>query len=76
MGLIGCYDLMLYCDDPEHIGRWDYGKTPWEYNGRDEADCIRQARKVGWLINKKRSSREPGSVGGGYCLCPEHSGKR
>lgn len=69
MGLVGCYDLHLYCDDPDHghhhPSGWAY---PHELTGRTEAACIRQARALGWVVNKKREGRE----GNGHCLCPFH----
>ena len=69
MGLVGCYNIHLYCDHPDHIIK--YGE-PEEYNGNTENHCIKQARSWGWIVNKRKEGDEPGLY---YCVCPFHSGK-
>lgn len=75
MGLVGCYSMQLFCDHPECMDRWNYGAPAWENDPwvQTEGQSIRDARKDGWLITKKR---EGDGYGIGYCLCPKHSGKK
>ena len=74
MGEVSSYCMDLYCDHIDHID--EYHPSPHaEISGSSRGDCLREARKYGWLINEKRSTRE-GVHGMGYTLCPRHSGKK
>lgn len=73
MGEIGCYSLHLYCDHPEHQYR-GHREPVAEFTGSTRGRCVREARREGWVINRK--SEQKNREGSGYCLCPEHSGKR
>jgi hypothetical protein len=71
MGMVGGYELHLYCDvcaDDSRDGATS-GCVP--YAGETEADCFRQARLDGWIINRRGSTRE-GGCGIGHCVCPKH----
>ena len=70
MGLIGCYNIHLYCDHEDTVHDFN---EPDQFNGATENDCISQARKEGWLINKNKDGKHGGRY---YCLCPLHSGKK
>lgn len=63
--IVGCYTLHLYCEAEAHDGYMsDYGyhvKTSGKYktvthefSGRNERECLQQARKIGWRITKDR----------------------
>lgn len=73
MGEVGCYTLDLYCDHYDCMAQWDYGGRPQSYTGPSRSYCVRNARKDGWMITKKRRTE---NVGSWFCLCPLHSGKR
>jgi hypothetical protein len=66
MGLLGCYDGVMYCDEPtcsENFESFDF-----QTYGR----FIAEARRRGWLYSPQKESINQGC---GYCLCPKHSGK-
>jgi hypothetical protein len=55
MAVVGCYDLNLYCD----FGGGIYGENcpnkgftspQFECTGRNERECLRQAREFGWTF--------------------------
>jgi hypothetical protein len=71
MGEIGCYTMDLYCDHPEHDAYSRYNRVP-QYTGHTQGECLRAARREGWLINLRRA----GTEGSGYALCPPCSGKK
>lgn len=63
--IVGCYSMHLYCDtgndEPGMPG--DNGNpTPHDYRdegnaeftGRTEADCIRQAKALGWRFTRNK----------------------
>lgn len=61
--IVGCYTLDLYCDnDVSDHCRNVFSET---YVGETFAECIREARSKGWIINPKKNK----------ALCPECSGK-
>ncbi len=66
MGLVGCYDMHLYCDHPDHpkFSQMPHGHA----TGYTEADAIRAARRRGWIINKRGDGAVNGS---GRCVCPK-----
>lgn len=66
MGEVSCYSMDLYCDSPEHPV---HANVPDVYTGRSFSDCIRQARKDGWLFRKDVASRTNGC---GFAICPKH----
>lgn len=58
----GGYSLHIRCDSghdarrpgltPQQVGEEiDRGKT-WQYAGHDKVDCLRQARRAGWLFRR------------------------
>ncbi len=70
---IGCYDMRLYCD-----GKRDVSEVGWaescelsdlpeshEFAGGSRAECVRQARKRGWVFKRD-----------GRTLCPKCSRKK
>lgn len=64
MGYSGCYSLDFYCDNKAHIKFPEapcYGIPLLELNGFTRADCIKQAKKLGWKIKYKTKE----------CYCPE-----
>jgi hypothetical protein len=71
MGMVGCYSLDLYCDDPTHRA-YDVGgiSRPGTYTGDTFTECARKARVDGWVINRKGKG---GGEGWGRCLCAAHS---
>ncbi len=77
MGYVGCYSIDLYCDHSDHDRATGMTSTRYalnQYTGRTEGGCFRDARRDGWLISKKREGKN--QLGNGFCLCPNHSGKR
>jgi hypothetical protein len=60
--IVGCYTLDLYCDgDPEcPKSRCIKGSTqnypPAQYTAENGADCRRQARRDGWILNMKEGT--------------------
>ena len=76
MGYVGCYDLNLYCDDPECINGFSYCSDPASYIGNTFDDCAKQARKDGWKIIKKTNPNDEPEVGSGKVFCPKHSSKK
>lgn len=46
MGVVGGYELHLYCDDPKHITM--HGREPTELGSINKRDAMRTARKMGW----------------------------
>ena len=70
--IVGCYDMNLYCDleDENAIQSPDgysdghpYDYFPHRFTGETRSECIKEARKSGWLISSSRQ------------LCPIHSRK-
>lgn len=68
-----CYTMDLYCDnrsDPWATVIWPLDEVhgsrefPAQFSGTDRADCVRQARRTGWLFKRN-----------GDVLCPRCSGK-
>lgn len=64
MGIIGCYDLHLYCDHADHDA-YKHRFNPGQYTGDTRAEAVRAARESGWSVDSKANR----------CLCPHHSGK-
>jgi hypothetical protein len=65
--IVGCYTVHLYCDGESHEGyQSEFGyfvMTPGgreeiqnEFAGRNERDCLDQAKQVGWRITKARQA--------------------
>ncbi len=56
--IVGCYSMDLYCDTAQEdrskcrVG-WEYNGPP-VYTGRTESECLREARKDGWLFTRDR----------------------
>lgn len=71
MSDVGAYHLQLYCDHPECPGpevRGPSGITVAinnQYEGRNRAECVAQARRDGWILHRD-----------GRCTCPKCRGKR
>lgn len=61
---VGCYTLHIYCQ-VEGCERNDYHSPsrPGEYTGRTQAECLREARKDGWVLMNHGKKVEK---------CPEH----
>jgi hypothetical protein len=53
--IVGGYEMHLYCDHPEHLHPIQTGV---EYFGKNLSDCVRQAKKDGWLLRMKKSPQE------------------
>lgn len=57
--IVGCYTLDLYCDSYDGGPPFrdsvvhKYQEFPHQYTGETRFECIKQARKDGWLISKK-----------------------
>lgn len=68
MGIVGCYSIHLYCDHPSHVW-WECRHNGDEYGGKDEATCLREARRAGWKI-VKRKGYTSGRNGAGESHCP------
>lgn len=69
MGEVGCYSLNLYCDSGKHpqCEPGGYGSVgPAEFTGRTRTECVKYARRSGWLIDRNGS----GAEGTGRCICP------
>ncbi len=49
---VGCYDLLLYCDNCWGT-QWARGDFPHEFTGKNITDCRRQARTKGWKLGKR-----------------------
>jgi len=62
--IVGCYTLDLYCDcervndttgqcgcGVRHLA-YDYFRVVSQYTGRNERECLRQAKRDGWKISK------------------------
>lgn len=74
MGIVGCYSMDLYCDHPEHCKySGDVWPFPSVYSGRSESECLRNAKKDGWKIDKKKDGER--GMGSWFCLCPAHTKK-
>jgi hypothetical protein len=68
MATVEGYELHVYCDVAECRGCEEFG-------GVSRADCLDQARRLGWVIGPKRAPA--GAIAGGLAArCPTHSGKR
>lgn len=76
MGIVACYSMDIYCNDPECVGSWNYGTPSGQYIGHTRSECVREARSHGWMINLKRDPEDEMANGSGYCLCPKHSKKK
>jgi hypothetical protein len=73
MGMVGCYSLDLYCDDPTHRAFEPGGNSrPGTFTGDTFTECARKAKADGWMVNR---NRRDGREGWGYCLCPAHAAK-
>jgi hypothetical protein len=72
--VVGCYSVHLYCQHPRHHEEqyaWPpndaVSKSPMEFAGRSETDCLREARKYGWWIGRKYEDWSRA------VLCPYHA---
>lgn len=60
MSIVGAYHLDLYCDGREVFKELAdavshrFAEFPHTYVGKNEADALRQARKDGWKLLKKK----------------------
>ena len=74
MGIVGCYSMDLYCD--ECAKRDDYipHYERQVFTGHTAGQCMRGARRMGWLLNPR--GENDNSLGSGKALCPNHSGKK
>lgn len=67
--IVGCYSVHLYCDSGGHDGftghdgayvvkngpEWHNTVTiANEFAGRNERECLTQARSIGWIIRSPR----------------------
>jgi hypothetical protein len=62
--ITACYSMDLYCDIKTSLFEHDniqYGSCVLQLTGNTFTDCAKQARKLGWKLNRK--SRK--------VLCPE-----
>jgi len=68
MGIIGCYSIDLYCDNPNHVyaGKGDWGTA----TGESRRECIAQARRYGWIVRRDYQNGET-TIGVLYAECPE-----
>jgi len=59
--IVGGYSLHLYCDGPFHAELHPVRLTSLdaEFEGHDERDCNRQAKRRGWHLRK------------GIAICPD-----
>ena len=77
MGHIGEYTLKLYCDQigcDNRAGN-DNRTHVAEFCGDDRSDCVKQARRAGWTLNR-RAIVPNGAAGFGRALCPLHARKK
>jgi hypothetical protein len=49
MTVVGCYAMDLYCDHPKHVETY---KGPPSYEGYTRGECVREARKDGWIFHR------------------------
>jgi hypothetical protein len=77
MGQVGGYNLHLYCDGPGHPhrgffapGRHNAWPSPTEYDGDNLTQCLREARRDGWIFRRKGPGGAVPDNGWGWCLCP------
>ncbi len=60
---VSCYDMHLYCDYGSDIPNtglpYDqdsklhgFMEMPHELTGKDRAECVRDARKMGWVFKR------------------------
>lgn len=74
MGIIGGYDLHLYCDNPDCPDKHD---MPAQLMERDKAETFRSARKMGWKFPRWLAASGSGSKwrmnddGTMPCYCPK-----
>ena len=66
--IVGCYSVHLYCDGEGHEGflidgaymvkspDGEYVGVAHEFAGKNERECLRQAREVGWRITRDRET--------------------
>ena len=73
MSIVGCYSLDLYCENFDIYERevedkfgHRYDDFPDEFTGYDRAECFRNARKAGWVINVRKHT----------AYCPKCSHKK
>jgi hypothetical protein len=67
--IVGCYTVDLYCDGC-NLG---YGhRRGSQYTGQTEAECLRQARRDGWLFTRDR----PRKAFCPTCAATRRKGKR
>jgi len=59
--IVGCYTLELYCEVDEQRHFQD---SFAQYVGKNERECLRNARRDGWKVDKKKWQ----------ALCPKHRG--
>jgi hypothetical protein len=71
--IVGCYSLDLYCDnyiiDPTVVeDKWGhrYDDFPDQFTGFSRAECVRNARRRGWIVN----------ICGKKAYCPKCAGLR
>lgn len=52
--IVDCYSMDLYCDNPQCNRRESHNDLaypfPDQYIGRNRNQCVRDAKKAGWLI--------------------------
>lgn len=65
--IVGCYSLDLYCENfdiakdqaEDELGH-KYNDFPDQFTGHSRAECVRNARRRGWIVN----------ISGGKAYCP------
>jgi len=66
--IVGCYSLDLYCDNfdiaknqaEDRYGH-RYNDFPHQFTGFSRAECVRNARRRGWIVN----------ISGNKAYCPD-----
>lgn len=71
MGYTGAYTMDLYCDGKGCLDPLTSGMPKsTSIVGRNFTECVKQARKRGWIVRHDRAFQP--DLGSGRVLCPEH----
>lgn len=67
--IVGCYSVDLYCDNEGNCPK-SWSPETATYTGETEGECLRQARRHGWLITRAKHKGER------KAYCPKCSNKK
>jgi hypothetical protein len=69
LGIVGCYDLNLYCDGPQEECPRSWNNRPGQFSGANFREAMAEARRAGWVTQHREAMPREGWYGR-FTLCP------